>query len=50
MQCHPKVELAIAGQVSRYFSWEAGKILFSHILKSVYGKEVVVGPRSNSNN
>lgn len=50
MQCHLKVELAIAGQVSRDFSWEAGKISFSNLLKSVYGKDVVVGVRSNSIN
>jgi hypothetical protein len=50
MQCHPKVESAIAGQASRDFSWEAGKISFSHLVKSVYGKDVVVGVRSNSIN
>jgi hypothetical protein len=50
MQCHLKVESAIAGQASRDFSWEAGKISLSHLLKSVYGKDVVVGVRSNSIN
>jgi len=52
MQCHPKVESAIAGQASRDFSWQAGKISFTitRLLQSVYGKDVVVGLRSNSIN